>query len=96
MASAISDMDGSSLTIDQINTLIIIERTGAGLSMGAVIVTLVSFTLFKRLRTTPNAFLVLASVANAFASVASMIGYDGLVLGTGSALCQAQAFIMQW
>ncbi|KAM4054502.1 7 transmembrane receptor (secretin family) domain-containing protein [Hirsutella rhossiliensis] len=86
----------SSLTPDEIKTLITIERTGAGLSMVAIALTLLSFVVFKKLRTTPNLFLVFASVANAGASVASMMGYDGLRQGQDSALCQAQAFIFEW
>lgn len=86
----------SRLTVDQVNTLIIIERTGAGLSMVAITLTLATFIAFKKLRTTPNLFLVFASLANAGASVASMIGYDGLRQGEFSALCQAQAFIFEW
>lgn len=88
--------DASSLTPAQIDVLIKIERIGAGLSMVAICLTLLSFVLFKKLRTTPNLFLVFASVANAGASIASMIGYDGLLRGPNSSLCQAQAFMMEW
>ncbi|KHN98964.1 G-protein coupled receptor [Metarhizium album ARSEF 1941] len=91
-----SSDDGSTLSTDHINTLITIERTGAGLSMAAILLTVVSFVAFKKLRTTPNTFLVFASVANAGASVASMIGYDGLRMGEESTLCQAQGFIFEW
>lgn len=91
-----SSDDGSTLSTEHINTLISIERTGAGLSMVAIIFTVVPFVAFKKLRTTPNMFLVFASIANAGASVASMIGYDGLDMGEDSVLCQAQGFIFQW
>ncbi|PHH84821.1 hypothetical protein CDD83_1327 [Cordyceps sp. RAO-2017] len=84
------------LSQEEIAILIYIERTGAGLSMVAIGLTVLSFLAFKKLRTTPNLFLVIASLANAAASVASMIGYDGLRLGEESALCQAQAFIFEW
>ncbi|GKU04281.1 cyclic amp receptor a [Fusarium langsethiae] len=87
---------GQTLSPEQINVLITIERFGAGCSMVAIIFLLLSFALFKKLRTTPNLFLVFASIANAGASVASMIGYDGLQAGEGSNLCQAQAFIFEW
>ncbi|UNI16914.1 hypothetical protein JDV02_003302 [Purpureocillium takamizusanense] len=89
--------DGAgSLTGRQINILIAIERTGAGFSMVAIVLTLVTFVSFKKMRTMPNLFIVFASVANAGASIASMIGYDGLLRGESSTLCQAQAFLMQW
>lgn len=86
----------NSLTKDQINVLITIERTGAGLSMVAIVLTVLSYLVFKKMRTTPNLFLLFASIANAGASVASMMGYDGLDKGQESTLCQAQAFIFEW
>lgn len=64
--------------------------------MGAICLTVLSFILFKKLRTTPNMFLVFASLANAGASIASMMGYDGVDKGEDSTLCQAQGFIFQW
>ncbi|KAL7911730.1 putative G-protein coupled receptor protein [Trichoderma velutinum] len=90
------DTSGSELSPREIEVLITIERTGAGLSMVAITLTLLSFFLFKKLRTTPNIFIVLASIANAGASIASMIGYDGLDKGERSALCQGQGFIFEW
>ncbi|PNY23205.1 Cyclic AMP receptor-like protein A [Tolypocladium capitatum] len=86
----------SSLSPGQIDILITIERTGAGLSMVAIFLTVLTFFVFKKLRTTPNLFLVVASIANAGASTASMMGYDGLRMGEDSSLCQAQAFIFEW
>lgn len=91
-----SSDDGSKLSTEHINTLITIERTGAGLSMAAIVLTVISYLAFKKLRTTPNLFLVFASIANAGASIASMMGYDGLRMGVNSALCQAQGFIFEW
>ncbi|QPH18006.1 hypothetical protein C2857_002957 [Epichloe festucae Fl1] len=91
-----SSDDGSKLSTEHTNTLITIERTGAGLSMAAIVLTVISYLAFKKLRTTPNLFLVFASIANAGASIASMMGYDGLRMGVNSALCQAQGFIFEW
>ncbi|KAL6872860.1 G-protein coupled receptor protein [Trichoderma novae-zelandiae] len=91
-----NDTSGSELKPRQIEVLITIERTGAGLSMVAIILTLLTFALFKKLRTTPNIFIILASIANAGASIASMIGYDGLDQGERSTLCQGQGFIFEW
>ncbi|KAL7942578.1 putative G-protein coupled receptor protein [Trichoderma barbatum] len=91
-----NDTSGSELSPREIEVLITIERTGAGLSMVAITLTLLSFFLFKKLRTTPNIFIVMASIANAGASIASMIGYDGLDKGERSALCQGQGFIFEW
>ncbi|PNP46909.1 hypothetical protein TGAMA5MH_01862 [Trichoderma gamsii] len=91
-----NDTSGSELSPRQVEILITIERTGAGLSMVAITLTLLSFFLCKRLRTTPNIFIMLASIANAGASIASMIGYDGLDKGEESTLCQGQGFIFEW
>ncbi|RDA94715.1 hypothetical protein CP533_6771 [Ophiocordyceps camponoti-saundersi (nom. inval.)] len=84
------------LSPQEIESLITIERTGAGLSMVAIGLIALTFIVFKKLRTTPNLFLLFASLANAGASVASMVGYDGLHKGENSSLCQAQAFIFEW
>lgn len=90
-------MKGSEvLSTRQIDILITIERTGAGCSMAAIVLTVLSYWLVKKLRTTPNLFILLASIANAGASTASMMGYDGLDRGEDSALCQSQAFIFEW
>ncbi|GAO13190.1 hypothetical protein UVI_02025420 [Ustilaginoidea virens] len=86
-----SSDDGSRLSAEHTNTLITIERTGAAMSMAAITVTVVSYAVFRRLRTTPNLFLFFASIANAGASVAAMMGYDGLRMGVNSSLCQTQA-----
>ncbi|GJN80237.1 hypothetical protein PLIIFM63780_003762 [Purpureocillium lilacinum] len=96
MLDPVQDGGNASLTSRQISILIAIERTGAGFSMAAIVITLVMFVCFKKMRTMPNLFLVFASLANAGASIASMIGYDGLIRGESSSLCQAQAFLMQW
>ncbi|KAJ6780412.1 hypothetical protein PWT90_02299 [Aphanocladium album] len=88
--------DGSDLTAEKIATLVAIERTGASMSMIAISMIALSYLVYPKLRTTPNTFLLFASIANAGASIASMIGYDGLMQGDESSLCQGQAFIFEW
>ena len=95
-AGAVIPPDGNALTPGQMSVLIILERTGAGFSMVAIALTVLTFILFRKMRTTPNLFLLCASGANAGASCASMMGYDGMHAGLDSGLCQAQAFIFQW
>lgn len=95
-AGVIAPPDGDALTPEQISVLIILERTGAGFSMVAIALTVFTFILFRKMRTTPNVFLLCASGANAGACCASMMGYDGMHAGLESGLCQAQAFIFQW
>jgi hypothetical protein len=87
---------GNTLSPEHAKVLITIERTGGCLSMIAVVVTTLSYALMPRIRTTPNLFLLCASIANAGASVASMMGYDGLEKGERSSLCQTQAFFFEW
>ncbi|KAG7141239.1 hypothetical protein HYQ45_018823 [Verticillium longisporum] len=79
----------------QVTTIIALERTGASLSLIGITLIFVSYYLFKRLRTIPNLFIVFASVANIGASIACLIGYDGILIGEASALCQAQAFMLE-
>ncbi|KAJ3472793.1 hypothetical protein NLG97_g10713 [Lecanicillium saksenae] len=88
--------DGSDLSAEKIATLVAIERTGASMSMIAISMIALSYLIYPKLRTTPNTFLLFASIANAGASIASMIGYDGLMQGDESSLCQGQAFIFEW
>lgn len=88
--------DGADLSEEKIATLVAIERTGASMSMIAITLISISYLIYPKLRSTPNTFLLFASVANAGASIASMIGYDGLLQGDGSSLCQGQAFIFEW
>lgn len=88
--------DGSDLSAAKIATLVAIERTGASMSMIAILMIGLSYLVYPKLRTTPNTFLLFASIANAGASIASMIGYDGLMQGEESPLCQGQAFIFEW
>jgi hypothetical protein len=83
------------LSQDQIRILIAIERTGASLSLVAVAIIFITNWLFKELRTTPNLFIICASIANVGASIACLIGEDGIFMGEESALCQAQAFLLQ-
>jgi hypothetical protein len=80
---------------DELNTVIVLERVGASASMIGVTLIFVTYIAFKRLRTVPNLFIAMASIANVGASVACLIGRDGVEQGVGSALCQAQAFMLE-
>lgn len=83
------------LTRDQIGVIVKLERAGASLSLIGISMIILTFRLFKRLRTVPNTFILFASVANVGASIACLIGYDGLASGAGSSLCQVQAFLLE-
>ncbi|KAI5859578.1 hypothetical protein GGS23DRAFT_615980 [Durotheca rogersii] len=83
------------LTQQNIDTIVIFERLGAALSASGILLIFVAYAAFKRLRTVPNTFIVFASVANLGASIACLIGYSGVVAGSTSPLCQAQAFLFE-
>ncbi|KAI0911829.1 hypothetical protein F4823DRAFT_560584 [Ustulina deusta] len=78
-----------------IEIIVLFERLGAALSLVGVISIFVAFAVFKRLRTVPNTFIIFASVANLGASIACLIGYSGVLAGSTSRLCQAQAFLFE-
>jgi len=83
------------LTTTERETIQHVERFGASLSLVGVTLIFVTYALFKRLRTVPNTFILFASIANVGASVAALIGYDGIMAGDDAALCQIQAFLLE-
>jgi uncharacterized membrane protein len=83
------------LTQDQVQMIVAFERAGACISILGVLLIFLAFSIFKRLRTVPNHFIVFASFANLGASLACLIGYNGILAGKNSALCQAQAFMFE-
>jgi len=83
------------LTSTERATIQNVERFGASLSLVGVSLIFVAYTLWKRLRTVPNTFILFASIANVGASAAALIGYDGIMAGNSSALCQIQAFLLE-
>ena len=80
---------------EQLYVIILFERFGAALSITGVLLIFIAFALFKRLRTVPNTFIVFASFANLGASIACLIGYSGVLAGSTSHICQAQAFMFE-
>ncbi|KAI0842785.1 hypothetical protein F5Y06DRAFT_304483 [Hypoxylon sp. FL0890] len=97
-----NDPDGTNQTISpgaltrsHIDTIVIFERLGAALSVTGILLIFLAYAAFKRLRTVPNTFIVFASFANLGASIACLIGYSGVLAGSNSHLCQAQAFMFE-
>ncbi|KAH9897452.1 hypothetical protein F4778DRAFT_793549 [Xylariomycetidae sp. FL2044] len=82
-------------TQSEIDTIVLFERLGAGFSIFGVVLIFIAFAAFKRLRTVPNTFIVFASFANLGASIACLMGYSGVIAGSTSKLCQAQAFMFE-
>ncbi|AEO70653.1 uncharacterized protein THITE_2036222, partial [Thermothielavioides terrestris NRRL 8126] len=83
------------LTAAERETIEHIERLGAAISLFGVCLIFITYGVFKRVRTVPNTFIFFASIANVGASIACLIGYAGLAAGDSSALCQAQAFLLE-
>ncbi|KAK4214812.1 cyclic AMP receptor-like protein A [Rhypophila decipiens] len=84
------------LTAEQRNTIQVAERVGASLSLAGVVFVIVTYALFKKVRNVSNTFIFYASVANVGASIACLIGYDGIEKNDDDhPLCQAQAFLLE-
>ncbi|KAL2170783.1 hypothetical protein VTG60DRAFT_4438 [Thermothelomyces hinnuleus] len=83
------------LTDKERNTLQLVERLGASISLVGVFAIFIVYGLFPRVRTVPNTFIFFASIANVGASIACLIGFSGILAGEKSALCQAQAFLFE-
>lgn len=82
------------LTHSEINTLIVIERATASVSVVATLILLSTFIFIKSFRTLTNTLIFYASFANLFANVAALIGGSALNNLDG-ALCQFQAFLLE-
>jgi hypothetical protein len=83
------------LTLDQIDTIVTLERIGGSISLVSVFFIFVAYGLVRRVRNVQNTFIVFASISNVGASIACIIALDGLVRGEGTALCQTQAFLFE-
>lgn len=83
------------LTLDQINTIVTLERIGGSISLVAVFFIFLAYGLVRRVRNVQNTFIVFASVSNVGASIACIIALDGLVKGASGSLCQTQAFLFE-
>lgn len=88
-------LDSPPWTNEQLNLIIIFERLGAALSVTGVLLIFLAFAVSKRVRSVPNTFIVFASFANLGASIACLIGYSGVLAGSTSHVCQAQAFMFE-
>jgi tetrahydromethanopterin S-methyltransferase subunit C len=82
------------LSKSQVDTLIIIERTTACISICSTLTLLTTFITIKQLRTLSNTLIFYASFANLFANVAALIGGSALS-HPNAALCQFQGFLLE-
>lgn len=82
------------LTTGQVNTLIIIERVTACISVTGTLLLIGTFIFVKAFRTLSNTLIFYASFANLFANVAALIGGSALSR-VNSPLCQFQGFLLE-
>ncbi|KAJ6447073.1 G-protein coupled receptor protein [Purpureocillium lavendulum] len=82
-------------TPQQVNTLATLERVGGSISLIGIVCIFVTYGFVRRVRNVQNTFIVFASVANAGASIASIMALNGLQKGTRSDLCKTQSFLFQ-
>lgn len=87
--------EGASGKPANIEIIVLFERLGAAFSLVGVVLIFMAYAALKKLRTVSNTFIVFASVANLGASIACLIGYSGVLAGSESHLCQAQAFLFE-
>lgn len=83
------------LTPNEIKVVVALEKAGASLSMIGITMIFIAYWVFKRIRTVPNLFIMFASIANIGASIACLMGYDGIIAGVDTSLCQTQAFLLE-
>lgn len=83
------------LTTAQRETLQLVERLGASISLIGVCLIFAAWGFWPRVRTIPNTFIFCASVANVGASIACLIGLNGIFAGEESSLCKTQTFFLE-
>lgn len=77
---------------DQLHLLTVLERIGGSLSLFSVTFIFLSYAYLRRVRTAPNTFIILASIAEAGAAVGHIIGMQQ---GGWSPLCVARGLLLE-
>ncbi|KAH6619399.1 hypothetical protein B0J18DRAFT_467554 [Chaetomium sp. MPI-SDFR-AT-0129] len=91
----VRDTGDMNLTTAQRETIQLVERLGASISLIGVCLIFAAWGFLPRVRTIPNTFIFFASLANVGASIACLIGLNGIFAGEESALCKTQAFFLE-
>ena len=89
------EMQTRGLSAQEVEIIVVLEKSGASLSMIGITLIFVTYWACKRVRTVPNLFILFASIANVGASVACVMGHDGIRAGLDTSLCQAQGFLLE-
>ncbi|KAJ5507255.1 hypothetical protein N7527_009398 [Penicillium freii] len=85
-----------SLTDKQLRAIAVAEIVGGSASLLGFAFIVTTYCASTAFRKPVNRLIFYASFGNAFAAVASLMGRDGVIAGPHSALCQAQAFFIQY
>jgi len=85
-----------SLTTSQLQDIVIVERVASIFSLIGAAFVLVTFVLNDKFRKPINRLVFYATFGNVVTNVATLISTDGIEAGSGSSLCQLQAFLIQW
>ena len=81
---------------DQVNAMVITERVTSVFSLLGIFFILSTFLLGRGFDKPINRLIFFASWSNLGTNVAALIAQNGIIAGANSALCQFQAFAIQW
>ncbi|KAJ6103900.1 hypothetical protein N7486_004122 [Penicillium sp. IBT 16267x] len=85
-----------SLTEQQISTITATERVCSSISLISASTAVLTFLSRSDFRKPINRLIFYALLGNIMLNVATLISYSAIQHGTGSPLCQFQAFLVQW
>ncbi|KAJ5265459.1 hypothetical protein N7524_006477 [Penicillium chrysogenum] len=80
----------------QLVAISVTERVCSAISLVGTFVIIASFISSRSFRKPINRLVFYASWGNMMANIATMISQSGIQAGSGSPLCQLQAFLIQW
>lgn len=83
-------------TPSQLNAIMIAERVTSVFSLLGILFILSTFLLGRGFDKPINRLFFFASFSNLGMNIAALMAQDGIAAGRNSALCQFQAFAIQW
>ena len=84
------------LSETQIDNIVIVERVSSILSLIGAAFVVLTFLLDDKFRKPINRLVFFATFGNVVTNIATLISTNGVEAGSGSSLCQFQAFLIQW
>ena len=85
-----------SFTEHELFAISVTERVCSAISLVGTTIIIGTFVWSKSFRKPINRLVFYASWGNIMTNIATLISRSGIVHGTGSSLCQLQAFLIQW